>query len=146
MLRRKWQECTAASRQQQEPRALAANWQLLLLLSFSHLRQVWLFVTPMDYNPPGSSVHGILQAGILEWVPISSARGSSRPRDWQARSLPLSHLGSSANWQWETAKNFVHTPTWDGEFQEKVLTQVFWGAPSHPETTCRAISQVCGHL
>ena len=37
---------------------------------------------PMDYSSPGSSVHGILQAGILEWVAISFSRGSSRPRDW----------------------------------------------------------------
>ena len=36
---------------------------------------------PMDCSPPGSSVHGILQARILEWVLISSSRGSSRPRD-----------------------------------------------------------------
>ena len=35
----------------------------------------------MDCNPPGSSVHGILQARILEWVAISSSRGSSQPRD-----------------------------------------------------------------
>ena len=37
---------------------------------------------PMDCNPPGSSVHGILQARILEWVAMSSSRGSSQPRDW----------------------------------------------------------------
>ena len=36
---------------------------------------------PMDYSPPGSSVHGILQARILEWVSISSSRRSSPPRD-----------------------------------------------------------------
>ena len=36
---------------------------------------------PMDYNLPGSSVHGILQARILEWVAISHSRGSSWPRD-----------------------------------------------------------------
>ena len=36
---------------------------------------------PMDCSPPGSSVHGILQARILEWVAISYFRGSSRPRD-----------------------------------------------------------------
>ena len=36
---------------------------------------------PMDYNPPGSSVHGILQARILEWVAISSSWRSSWPRD-----------------------------------------------------------------
>ena len=35
----------------------------------------------MDCNLPGSSVHEILQARILEWVAIPSSRGSSRPRD-----------------------------------------------------------------
>ena len=36
---------------------------------------------PMDFSSPGSSVHGILQARILEWVAISNSRGSSPPRD-----------------------------------------------------------------
>ena len=36
---------------------------------------------PMDCGQPGSSVHGISQATILEWVAISLSRGSSRPRD-----------------------------------------------------------------
>ena len=36
---------------------------------------------PMDYSPPSSSVHGILQAGILEWVAILFSRESSWPRD-----------------------------------------------------------------
>ena len=36
---------------------------------------------PMDCSPPGSSVHGILQARILEWAAISSSRRSSQPRD-----------------------------------------------------------------
>ena len=35
----------------------------------------------MDCGPPESSVHGILQAGILEWVAIPFSRGSSQPRD-----------------------------------------------------------------
>ena len=35
---------------------------------------------PMDYSPPGSSVHGILQARILEWVAISYSKLSSCPR------------------------------------------------------------------
>ena len=35
----------------------------------------------MDYSPPGSSVHGILQARTLEWVATPSCRGSSQPRD-----------------------------------------------------------------
>ena len=36
---------------------------------------------PVDYSPPGSYVHGILQARTLEWVAISFSRGSSQPRD-----------------------------------------------------------------
>ena len=43
----------------------------------------------MDCNPPGSSIHGIFQARILEWVAISSSRRSSPPRDWiQASCIP----------------------------------------------------------
>ena len=56
---------------------------------------------PMDYSPPGSSVHGISQARILEWAAISSSRGSFWLRDrnhvsciGRAGSLPLSHGGS----------------------------------------------------
>ena len=56
---------------------------------------------PMDCSPPGFSVHGILQATILEWVAIPSSRGSSWPRDRTCvfcnsfiDSLPLSHQGS----------------------------------------------------
>ena len=36
----------------------------------------------MDCSPPGFSVHGILQARILEWVAISFSKGSTWPRDW----------------------------------------------------------------
>ena len=39
------------------------------------------FCDPIDCNLPGSSVHGIFQARILEWLAISFSRGSSRPRD-----------------------------------------------------------------
>ena len=51
------------------------------------LSQLQLFVTPVDCSPRGSSVHGILQARKLEWVAISSFRGSSQPRDqtWVSR-------------------------------------------------------------
>ena len=45
------------------------------------LSRVWL-CKPMDYSPPGSTVHGTLQARILEWVAILFSRGSSWPRDW----------------------------------------------------------------
>ena len=36
---------------------------------------------PMDCSPPGSAIHGILQASVLEWVAIPFSRGSSQPRD-----------------------------------------------------------------
>ena len=36
---------------------------------------------PMDCSLPGSSIHGIFQARVLEWVAISFSRGSSQPRD-----------------------------------------------------------------
>ena len=54
----------------------------------------------MDYSPPGSSIHRISQARIVEWVVISFTMGSSQPRIkpglllWQADSLPMSHLGT----------------------------------------------------
>ena len=37
---------------------------------------------PKDRTPPGSSVHGIFQARILEWVAMPSSRGCSQTRDW----------------------------------------------------------------
>ena len=36
---------------------------------------------PMDCSLPGSSIHGILQASVLEWIAMLSSRGSSPPRD-----------------------------------------------------------------
>ena len=70
---------------------------------FIRFSRVWL-CDPLDCIPPRYSVHGILQARILEWVAISLSRGSSRPRDrtssllcllhGQLDSLPLSRLGS----------------------------------------------------
>ena len=45
---------------------------------------------PMDCNLPGSSVHAVFQARILEWVAISFSRGSSQPRN-QTRLLCVLH-------------------------------------------------------
>ena len=50
-------------------------------LVLSHFSCVWL-CNPMGLSPPGSSVHGLLQAKIPEWVAIPSSRGSSPPRNW----------------------------------------------------------------
>ena len=51
------------------------------------------FCDPMDCRPPGSCVHGISQARILEWVATSFSRGSSWPRDG-TRSACVSCIGS----------------------------------------------------
>ena len=53
---------------------------ICMLLLFSH-SVVSKSLQPMDYSPPGSSVHGISQARILGWVAISFSRESSQPRD-----------------------------------------------------------------
>ena len=45
----------------------------VVVQSLSHVR---LYCNPMDQSPPGSSVHGISQARILEWITISSSRAS----------------------------------------------------------------------
>ena len=47
----------------------------------AHAQLCLTLCNPMDCSPPGSSVRGISQARILEWVAIPFSRGSSRPRD-----------------------------------------------------------------
>ena len=44
---------------------------------------------PMDCSPPGSSVHGILQARVLQWVAMPFSRGSSQPQGIARMSLAL---------------------------------------------------------
>ena len=47
-----------------------------------HMKRCLTLCNPLDCGPPGSSIHGILQARTLEWVAISFSRGSSQTRDW----------------------------------------------------------------
>ena len=56
---------------------------------------------PMDCSPPGSSVHGILQARILEWVALSPSRGFSPPRDRTCVSY-VSCIGRLVSTTWGT--------------------------------------------
>ena len=73
---------------------------------------------PIDCGPPSSSVHGIFQARILEWVAISLSRESSWPRDW------------------------THIPAWHAEF----LTTEPPGKPSEHTTGdlfCYVIHGLC---
>ena len=56
------------------------NFRARRILACMHAQLLTLCST-LDYGPPGSSVHEILQAKILEWIATSSSRGSSQPRD-----------------------------------------------------------------
>ena len=46
-----------------------------------HAQSCLTYCHSMYYNPPGSSVHGIFQVRILDWIAITYSRGSSLPRD-----------------------------------------------------------------
>ena len=61
------------------------------------LSSVWLWDS-MECSPPGSSVHGISQARILEWVAMSSSRGYSPPRDQTC----VSCIGRRILYHWAT--------------------------------------------
>ena len=70
---------------------------------------------PMDYSPPGSSVHGIPQARILEEVALPSSRLSPWPRDqsrascllhWQVGSLPLAPPGKTSIYVSSSVQSF----------------------------------------
>ena len=67
---------------------------------------------PMDCSPPGSSVHGSLQARILEWVAILFSRASSRPRD-QTRVSYVSCIGRRV---------LYHCATWEAILPEPSTT------------------------
>ena len=59
---------------------------------------------PKDCSLPGSSVHGILQVRILEWIAVPFSRGSSQPSDW----TPVSPIvgGFFTIWATREAQNF----------------------------------------
>ena len=75
------------------------SWTIKKAESESEVAQSYpTLCNPMDYRLPGSSLHGILQARILEWVTISFSRGSSQHRGsnpgllhWRQTLSPLSH-------------------------------------------------------
>ena len=78
----------------------------------------------MDSSPPGSSVHGILQARILEWVTISSSRGSSQHRRLNPRCLCL------LPWQ----ADLYHGATWDALLFKTLLLKDPINSPLCPDT------------
>ena len=77
------------------------NWDLetsLVITSMwcaKSLQSCLTLCNPMDRSPPGSSVHGSLQARILEWTAKPSSRGPSQSRDWTSVSYVFC-IGRSA--------------------------------------------------
>ena len=82
---------------------------------FSHVR----LCNPMDYVPQGSSVHGISQARILDWVSMPSARGSSWSRDraWVSYGIP---------WQALAGGFFTINTTWEAPQGIYELRNILW--------------------
>ena len=86
------------------------NCRLLKILNIVPCVCVYVLVTqlcltlcdPTDYSPLGFSVHGILQARILEWIAIPISRGSSKPRDWTLVSCITSRVFTI----WVTGKSW----------------------------------------
>ena len=74
---------------------------------------------PMDSSLPGSFVHVILQARMLEWFAISFSRGSSRPRDWTCVSCVSCITGRWILYHWATwealtrSQKFLTFGRWD---------------------------------
>ena len=78
-------------------------WHSLCVASFANCcclvtKLCLSFCDPVDCSSPCSSVHGISQARILEWVAMPSSRGSSRPRD----RTHVSDIGRQTLYHWAT--------------------------------------------
>ena len=90
------------------------------------------FCNPMDCSPPGSSLHGFLQARVLEWVAISFSRGSSWPRDrtW------VSHIPGRRFNLWAARKALV-------DYTKKIFTTqtiiIVWSL-TQSQTSCNVKS------
>ena len=95
----------------------------------------------MGCSPPGFSIHGIFQARILEWVSISSSRGSSWPRDttwiscigrwilyhcatWEAHSSGESEVAQLCSTLWDPMDCSLPGSSAHGAFQARILEWV----------------------
>ena len=68
-------------------KCLLISWLQSLQWFYEVAQSRLILCDPMDCSLPGSSVHGILQARVLEWVAFPFSRGSSQPWDWTQVSL-----------------------------------------------------------
>ena len=101
------------------------------LLKWSKVAQSCLTLcNPVDCSLPGSSIHEILQAKILEWVAISLSRGSSWTRDWTR----VSHIAGRCFNLWATREapgsTVIDTP------RNNVLPAI-WASLNPVKLTCK---------
>ena len=83
----------------QTPIVVYANWK------WSEVAQLCpTLCDPMDCGLSGSSVHGVFQARVLEWIAISFSRGSSWPRDWTR----VSHIAGRCFTIWVTREGQLY--------------------------------------
>ena len=93
---------------------------VFVFLSAKLLQSYPILCDPMDCNLPDSSVHGSLQARILEWVAMPSSRGSSRPKD----QIYVSYI-SCTGW------GVFFTPSATGEASSLSLDAFMFKGASH---------------
>ena len=98
----------------------------------------------MDCSPPGSSVHGILQTRILEWVAISSSRGSSQRRDQTRASCLAGRFFTTESpgkllWVVKLGKGYLGAPMglWSGSLRpwhlpQRNVSSAHWLCPAAP--------------
>ena len=96
-----WERGKRRKQVQAIPQCEDGRLSLFTLVCVSVAQPCLTLCNPMDCSPSGSSVHGILQARILEWIAYAFLQGIFPTYGlnlcilhWQADSLPLSHLGS----------------------------------------------------
>ena len=93
----------------------------------------------MDCHPPGSSVHGILQARILEWIAKPSSRRFSWSRDW----THISYVSSIVNWIFFlpsepprkprlVLRSYLTVPGWMWSVALNILGRIIWTVAPRP--------------
>ena len=98
-------------------------------ISKSFRQDNYILCNPMDCSLPGSTVHGILQARILEWVAVSFSRGSFQSRNWTWVSCIASRFFTS----WATREAsifwifffFFLRIRWNGELSSKFFSLMY---------------------
>ena len=108
---------------------------------------------PIDCSLPGSSVHGIFQARVLEWVAISFSRESSRLRDWTQVSRIVGRRFTRGTWQFLAYRTHLSDLCANSAHQMKgqVSMQMNWVGEESTASPCLRVgccteqsAQICG--